>query len=241
MVERQHEQVFLITGASSGIGAATARYAARAGYHLVLAARSLDALHALAQELGGDEQILTVRCDVTRWEDQQAMVEATLNRFGRLDIVFANAGFIKGTNSFLTGDDTPDDWRDMILTNVYGTAITARTTLPELVKTKGHLFITGSVAGKVTIPGELYSVTKWATAAMAESIRKEVVGQGVHVTLVEPGKTATSFWGKQTAQPQANSHTLLAEDIAQMVLYVAELPTHISINEIVLRPVDQEI
>lgn len=238
MPEIQNEQVFLITGASSGIGAATARQAARKGYSLVLAARSLDTLHALAQELGEDK-VLTVQCDVTQWENQQSMVAETLKRFGRLDVVFANAGFIKGTNSFLTGEDTPEEWRDMVLTNIYGTAITVRATLPELVKSRGHLFITGSVAGRVHIPGELYSVTKWATAAMAESIRKEVVEKSVRVTLVEPGMTATPFWNKP--QSQASNTTLVAEDIAQMILYVAEQPSRIAINEIVVRPTAQEI
>lgn len=241
MSEIQNEHVFLITGASSGIGAATARQAARAGYRVVLAARSVDALHILVKEIGGDERALAVRCDVTQWEDQQAMVATTLQHFGRLDVVFANAGFTKGTNSFLTGEDTPDAWREMILTNVYGTATTARVTLPELVKSKGHLFLTGSVAGKVNIPGELYSATKWATAAMAESIRRELAGKGVRVTLVEPGMTATNFWGDKFTQDQANNKMLVADDIAETILYAAHQPGRLALNEIVLRPVDQEI
>ena len=111
------DPVFLITGASSGIGAATARAAADAGYRLVLAARSVDRLSALADELGGEDRALAVECDVTEWEQQQAIVQTALDRFGRLDVAFANAGF-GAARSFLS--DTPEHWREMVLTNVYG-------------------------------------------------------------------------------------------------------------------------
>ena len=103
--------VFLITGASTGIGAATARHAAEAGYRLVLAARSEDKLEALASEVGG----LAVRCDVTEWEDQQALVKRALDEFGRIDVAFANAGF-GGARGFENG--TPEEWKAMVLTNV---------------------------------------------------------------------------------------------------------------------------
>ena len=101
--------VFLITGASSGIGAATARHAAQAGYRVVLAARSEDKLAALAEEIGGLDRALSIRCDVTEWDDQEAMVARTLDAYGRLDVVFANAGF-GGARGFKTS--TPEDWRD---------------------------------------------------------------------------------------------------------------------------------
>jgi NADP-dependent 3-hydroxy acid dehydrogenase YdfG len=139
------DPVFLITGASSGIGAATARQAASEGYRVVLAARSRDRLTDLARELGGDERALAVECDVTEWEQQEAMVEQALDRFGRLDVAFANAGF-GGARGFLT--DTPEHWRAMVLTNVYGAALTIRATVPALKETRGHLLLTGSVAGR---------------------------------------------------------------------------------------------
>src|SRR5215212_6329734 len=111
------DRVFLITGASTGIGAATARHAADAGYRLVLAARSEDKLAGLAEELGGDERALAVRCDVAEWADQEAMAGRALDAFGRIDVVFANAGF-GGARGFTAGD--PEDWKTMVLTNVYG-------------------------------------------------------------------------------------------------------------------------
>ena len=127
------DPVFLITGASSGIGAATARHAARDGYRVVLAARSEDKIAALAKELGED-RALAVRCDVTEWEDQQRMVAAALEAFGQLDVVFANAGF-GAPRGFL--ESTVEHWRAMVLTNVYGAALTIRATLPAVRETRG--------------------------------------------------------------------------------------------------------
>ena len=173
-----NEPVFLITGASSGIGAATARHAADAGYNLVLAARSLDKLETLAEQIG-DKRALAVKCDVTEWDQQQALVAAAIERFGRLDVAFANAGF-GAARGFL--EESPEHWRDMVLTNVYGAALTIRATIEELKKTKGHLLLTGSVAGRIAIPGSLYSATKWAVSAMGESARQELTGTGVRTT-----------------------------------------------------------
>ena len=133
------DPVFLITGASSGIGEATARQAAEAGYRLVLAARSIDRLEALAGELGGPERAVAVRCDVTEWSDQEAMAKEALARFGQIDVSLANAGF-GATRGFL--EETPEHWKAMVLTNVYGAALTIRATLPALKDSRGHLLLT---------------------------------------------------------------------------------------------------
>jgi NADP-dependent 3-hydroxy acid dehydrogenase YdfG len=156
------DPVFLITGASSGIGAATARQAAAAGYRLVLAARSVDRLSRIAQEIGGDERALAVGCDVTEWEQQEAMVARAIESFGRLDVAFVNAGF-GAARGFLK--ESPEFWRSMVLTNVYGAALTIRATLPAL-KQRGHFVLTSSVAGRRGLPGSLYSATKWAVTGM---------------------------------------------------------------------------
>ena len=150
------DKVFLITGASTGIGAATAHQAAEAGYRLVLAARSEDKLRALADELGGDDRALAVRCDVTEWDDQQALVQRALDAYGRVDVAFANAGF-GGARGFKAA--TPEEWKAMILTNVYGAALTIRAAYDALVATKGHLLLTSSVAGRRALPGSLYSAS----------------------------------------------------------------------------------
>jgi NADP-dependent 3-hydroxy acid dehydrogenase YdfG len=224
------DPVFLITGASSGIGEATARRAAEAGFRLVLAARRLEKLEELAEELGGAERALAVRCDVTEWEEQEAMTQAALSRFGRLDVAFANAGF-GAERGFTTS--TPEHWRAMVLTNVYGAALTIRATLPALKESKGHLLLTGSVAGRRALPGSLYSCTKWAVTAMGEAARLELDGTGVRVTLIEPGMVDTPFFDDPVTD------ALEPDDVARAVLYAVTQPAHVDVNEILIRPTAQ--
>ena len=225
------DSVFLITGASSGIGSATARAAAAAGYRLVLAARSSDRLAELAVELGGDERALAARCDVTEWGEQEALVAAALERFGRLDVVFANAGF-GVRRGFLA--ESPEQWRSMVLTNVYGAALTIRATITALKESQGHLLLTGSVAGRRALAGSLYSATKWAVTAMGEAARQELNGTGVRVTLIEPGVVDTAFFSKT---PEAHLHP---EDVARTVMFAVSQPPHVDVNEILVRPTAQD-
>jgi NADP-dependent 3-hydroxy acid dehydrogenase YdfG len=225
------EPVFLITGASSGIGEATARRAVEAGYRVALGARSLDKLEALASELGGDDRALARSCDVVEWNDQQSLVAATLERFGRIDVAFANAGF-GAKRGFL--EETPEHWKSMVLTNVYGAALTIRATLPALKESKGHLLLTGSVAGRRALAGSLYSATKWAITAMGEAARLELNGTGVRVTLIEPGSVDTPFFD---SPPEGS---LEPDDIARAVLYAVSQPPHVDVNELLIRPTEQE-
>ncbi len=225
------DPVFLITGASSGIGAATARQAAEAGYRLVLAARSTDKIDALAEELGGDQRAIAVTCDVTEWDQQQALVTAALDAFGRIDVVFANAGF-GAPRGFQEGD--VEHWRSMVLTNVYGAALTIRATLDPLKETKGHVLLTGSVAGRRAVPGSLYSSTKWAVTGMGESLRQELNDTGVRVTVIEPGMTDTPFF-----ENPLEIEPLQADDIARAVMFAVQQPPHMDVNEILIRPTAQ--
>ena len=219
--------VFLITGASSGIGEATARRAAEAGHRVVLAARSQDKIDALAKEVGG----LAVPTDVTRWEDNEALVKRVLDEYDRLDVVFANAGF-GGARGWLKGD--PDEWREMLLTNVLGAAYTVRAAIPALKERKGHVLITSSVAGRRVLPGSFYSVTKHAVTAMAEAIRQDLDGTGCRVTSIEPGMVDTPFFDKRP-----ESGALEADDIARAVMYAVSQPPHVDVNEILVRPTAQ--
>jgi NADP-dependent 3-hydroxy acid dehydrogenase YdfG len=221
------DPVFLITGASTGIGAATARQAAEAGYRVVLAARSTDKIEALAEELGG----LAVTCDVTEWDDQQQLVKAALEAYGRIDVAFANAGF-GGPRGFQKGD--PDEWKAMVLTNVYGAALTIRATMEPLKETKGHLLLTGSVAGRRALQGSLYSATKWAVTGMAESARQDFNDTGVRVSLIEPGMTDTPFFD---SPPEIDA--LQPDDIARAVMFAVGQPPHVDVNEILIRPTAQ--
>ena len=226
-----HEKVFLITGASTGIGAATARHAVAAGFRVVLAARSADRLQALADDLGGDDRALAVLCDVSEWEDQEALAERAIERFGGLDVVFANAGF-GAQRSFL--GDTPEHWRAMVLTNVLGVAYTIRATLPALRERAGHMVITSSVAGRRPLPGSLYSASKHAVTAMGEALRQEVNDTGMRVTLIEPGGVDTPFF----ANP--GEGRLQADDVARAVLFAVSQPPHVDVNEILIRPTAQD-
>ncbi len=219
--------VFLITGASTGIGAATARQAAEAGYRCVLAARSEDKLQALASEIDG----LAVRCDVTEWEDQEALVERALAEYGRIDVAFANAGF-GGPRGFTSS--TPEEWKEMILTNVYGCALTIRATMPALRESKGHLLLTSSVAGRRALPGSMYSASKHAVTAMGEAARLDYNDSGVRVTLIEPGLVDTPFF-----DDPPRIEPLQADDIARAVMFAVSQPRHVDVNEILIRPTAQ--
>lgn len=229
--------MLLITGASSGIGAATARRAAEAGYRLVLGARREKELRALADELGGSERAAWARCDVAEWDQVQALAATATDSFGRLDAVFANAGF-GAERGFLKSD--PEHWRSMVLTNVLGVALTIRATLPTLLEAeRGHVLITGSVAGRRALPGSLYSATKWAVTAIGEALRAELRqmhdNSSVRVTLIEPGMTDTPFFDNRPDPERA----LTDDDIARAVIYALSQPPGVDVNEILIRPTAQ--
>lgn len=232
-----NDPVLLITGASSGIGAATAR-AAASEYRLVLAARRLEPLQELVAELGGEERALAVRCDVTEWDQVEAMAAATLERFGRIDAVFANAGF-GATRGFL--EESVEHWRSMVLTNVYGVALTIRATLPHLLERgDGHFLVTSSVAGRRALPGSLYSATKWAATAIGEALRAELrqmhENHAIRVTLIEPGMVDTPFFDNRPGE-----WALRDDDIAKAVIYALEQRDGVDVNEILIRPTSQPI
>jgi len=227
--------VLIITGASSGIGAESARHAVAAGYRVVLGARRESELQALAAELGGDERALAVRCDVTEWADCERLAAAAIDAYGGFDTVYANAGF-GAKRGFL--EESPEQWRSMILTNVLGVAHTIRATLPHLLERgKGHFLITGSVAGRRALPGSLYSATKWAVTGIGESLRAELrqmhSNDTIRVTLIEPGMTDTPFFDDRP------SGALEDADIARAVIYALSQPEHVDVNEILIRPTSQ--
>jgi NADP-dependent 3-hydroxy acid dehydrogenase YdfG len=224
------DRVLVITGASTGIGAATARAAAAEGFSLVLAARSRDKLDALVGELG-DDRALAVPTDVTVWQENESLIAAARDRFGRVDAVFANAGF-GAARGWLK--ETPEHWREMVLTNVLGAAYTLRAAIQSVTETKGHLLVTGSVAGRRALPGSLYSCTKWAVTAMGEAVRQDLNDTGVRVTVIEPGMVDTPFFDNG-----AGPGALQPEDIARAVMYAVSQPPHVDVNEILIRPTAQ--
>lgn len=225
------DPVLVITGASSGIGAATARRAREFGYRVVLAARSEDKLAALRDELGGEQSALAVRCDVTSWDDQQALVAQALERFGRLDAYFANAGF-GAQRGFL--EESVEHWKSMIDTNVLGAALSIRACLPQLLEQgRGHVILTSSIAGRRVLPGSLYSCTKFAVTAMGEALRQEVSKTDIKVTLIEPGMVDTPFFENRPDE------ALEGDDIARAVMFALTQPPHVDVNELLVRPIHQ--
>ena len=227
------DSVLLITGASTGIGAATARHAVAAGRRVVLAARSEDKLKSLADELGGPERAIAQRCDVAQWDDQEALMSAALDAFGRVDAVFANAGF-GAKRGFL--EETPEFWKSMVETNVTGVAFSIRAALPHFnERGSGHFVLTSSVAGRRPLPGSLYAATKHAVEAIGEGLRQELRQNDsrVRVTLIEPGLVATPFFD----DPPEDG--LEADDIARAVMYALEQPEHVDVNAMLVRPTAQ--
>jgi clavulanate-9-aldehyde reductase len=244
MAQQLAGKVALVTGASSGIGEATAIALAAEGAQVAVGARRTDRLSALTDKLG--EQSLAVELDVTQEASANAAVQQTVDRFGRLDIVINNAGVM------LLGpivDANTEDWRRMINTNVLGLMYVTHAALPHLLKEGGDLVQISSVAGRQARAGSgAYNASKWAVNAFSESLRQEVTSRGVRVILVEPGAVATELQshithaGSKAAIEKriAESRPLQADDVARAVLYAVTQPPHVAINEILIRPTDQE-
>ncbi len=216
----------LITGASSGIGAATAKAAAANGWKVVLAARSADKLATLVSSIG-ETKAIAVNCDVTREEDVKSCIEAAAS-FGSLKAVFANAG-LGATSSGSESGDT-DNWRQMIDVNIWGLCLTVRYSLPELRKHAGHLLITGSSAGRSIVKGSVYGATKWFVHGYGQNLAMEMAEWGGRCTVIAPGMVDTPFF--DTPKPGA----LTAEDVAEAVMYAVQQPHRVGIREILMTP-----
>ncbi|MEZ5154894.1 MAG: SDR family oxidoreductase [Solirubrobacterales bacterium] len=225
----------LITGASTGIGAATAKRLRDMGDRIVLAGRREGPLDELKADLGGGDDVLVKPCDVTEWDQVRELADAAVETYGGIDVVFANAGF-GASRGFL--EESPEHWRSMVLTNVLGVAHTIRATLPHMLERgTGHYLITSSVAGRRALPGSLYSATKWAATAIGESLRQELrqmhENDRIKVTLIEPGMVDTPFFDDRP------SGVLEADDIAAAVVYAVTQPGRVDVNEILIRPSSQ--
>jgi NADP-dependent 3-hydroxy acid dehydrogenase YdfG len=227
------DRVLLITGASSGMGLATAEAAAAAGWRVAAAARREPEVLALAERLGGPERAIGIRCDISEWDQQQAMVARTLAAFGRIDAVFANAGAFAEPG---WKADPVEVWRQNALVNVYGTALTARATLDALIETKGRLLLTSSRAARFMVKGSFYACTKAAVTAMGEALRLELNDTGVGVTVIEPGWVRTPM-----SVPGLPDDIVEAQDIANAVLYVLGQPPRVDISQMLVRATSQPV
>ena len=219
-------KTLFITGASSGIGEATARAAIAEGWNVGLMARSADKLAALQAELG--DACLAIAADATDLEAQVRAVQDVVSQFGGLDAAFANAGMGVQTPGTEAGD--PAEWRQMIDLNIMALLFTSRAALPELRKTKGHLLMTGSIAGKVHLSGSIYGATKWFVHGYAGNMAQEMREWGGRCTVIAPGMVNTPFFS------EAKPDKLQPEDIAQAVIYALSQPERANVQEIAVMP-----
>ena len=220
------KKTLFITGASSGIGAATAKAAVAAGWNVGLMARSTDKLDRLVEELGSSS--LAVAGDATDLAAQEGAIARVASHFGGIDAAFANAGMGLDTPGTEAGD--PQEWRRMIDLNIMALLYTARASLPELRKTKGHLVLTGSVAGKLHISGSIYGATKWFVHGYAGNMAQEMREWGGRCTLIAPGMVDTPFF----SEPKPDK--LQPEDIANAVIFALSQPERASIAEVTVMP-----
>jgi len=238
-------KVALITGASSGIGEAIAQELVKRGAHVALFARREDRLQALAQRLAaqGGEEPLIVPGDVSKPGDVQNLVNQTVQRWGKIDIVVANAGF--GYRAPVVDGD-PQRWKDLLDTNVYGLLLTLKYGVEQLLKQgSGHVVVTSSIAGRTVTPGgAVYSASKFAAGAISEALRQEVGQQGIRVTTIEPGAVETEFaavagYPPGTIEAIKQLEPLQAQEIARVVIQVLEQPHNVDIAELTVSPTKQ--
>jgi clavulanate-9-aldehyde reducatase len=239
-------QVVAVTGASSGIGEATALACARAGAALALAARREDRIAALAERIAGEGgRALAVPTDVGEEDQARAFIERTHAELGRLDVLVNNAGvMLLGP---ILGAPT-EEWRRMIRANVYGVLYCTHAALPLMAaQGSGHIITVSSVAGRVARAGSgVYNLTKFGVGAFSEALRQEAVPAGVRVTLIEPGAVATELPAhnrpeilEQMAKRFEGITPLAAEDIANAIVFAIGQPANVSVNEVLVRPSGQ--
>ncbi len=235
-------KVAIITGASSGIGAATARALAEQGCKVTLAARSADRLRALAEELGSSA--LAVTTDVTVAADVERMVAGTLGRFGRVDVLFANAGlYIPG--QIAEGD--PAAWAKLVDVNVTGVMRCVHAVLPAMrAQHSGDILVTSSISGFIDIQWEpVYSASKHAIQGFVHTLRRQVAPDGIRVGAIAPGMVANELWGitepgeiERRVQERA---CLRSEDVAEVVVFMLSQPPHVTIRDLVMLPQNQDL
>lgn len=238
--------VAIVTGATSGIGEATAVALVQEGARVAGTGRRQDRLDALRDRLG-EENFLPIAGDVRKEEDCERFVQQTLERWNQVDVLVNNAGvMLLGP---IPGADT-EDWRRMIDTNVYGLIYCTHKVLPAMqARKKGHIVNISSTAGRTVTPiAGVYNLTKWGINAFSESLRQQVCKDNIRVTIIEPGAVATELRDHITVpeikadinQWAESMEQLQSEDIAASIVYALTQPKHVSVNEILIRPTEQE-
>ncbi|WP_335979732.1 SDR family oxidoreductase [Streptomyces sp. CA2R106] len=231
----------LITGGTSGIGAATARLLLGRGHQVAVTGRDPGRLESFLDEVGHADRVLGLVAEAADWDATNAAVAATVDRFGALDAAVANAGYasadhFRADSDSVFDDGDPELWAPMVLANVLGPALLAKAALPHLERSHGRVVLLGSVVGVKNSPGNLYSATKWAVVGLAENLRLHVTTRGIGVTLVNPGLIDTAFW-EGGAPPVAMG----PEAVAEAIGFALDQPAGVDLNTVTIRPVGQTI
>lgn len=239
-------KVIIVMGASSGIGEASVRKIAGKGGRLVIAARREEKLKEIADSLS-DADISYLKADVTNYEEVKQVIDYAMEKYGRIDVVFNNAGIMPTGNLI---EARRDEWKQMLDINIMGVLNAIAAVLPIMEKQKsGHIITTDSVAGHVVYPGSaVYCGTKFALRAIMEGLRQEERENNIKSTLISPGAVRTELY--KTVQDKAASEALFklqaeagldSEDVAEAVVYAIETPAHLSVSEVILRPTIQVV
>jgi ribitol 2-dehydrogenase len=235
-------KVVLVTGASSGIGSATARSLDRCGAHLALTARNVERLRDLSDELAGET--LIVPADLTIPGDIDRVIKKTIDHFSRVDVLFANAGvYVPGQ----VKDGDPEAWANLFDVNVMGVLRTVHAVLPHLLRQKsGDIIVTSSISGHIDIPWEpIYSASKHAVQTFVHTLRRQVASQGVRVGSIAPGMVANELWGftdENDINRKVSAHeSLRSEDVAELVVVMLSQPPHVTIRDLVVLPTNQDL
>ena len=242
------DKVVFITGASSGIGTACAKYFAHAGASLLLCARRIDVLNELTDSLRSEfgVDVCTLELDVRHQDAVSVLLKDLPAKWQYIDILVNNAGLAAGLDTIQAG--SVDDWDDMIDTNIKGLLYVTREVLPNMIKrNKGHVINIGSIAGHQVYPkGVVYCATKQAVNAISAGLRMDLLGTNIRVSTVDPGAVETNFslvrFKGDTARAEAvyrGIEALKPEDVADAVMYCASRPAHVNISEMIIMPTHQ--
>lgn len=236
-------KVVIITGASSGIGAATARLLAEHDCKMTLAARSVDKMQAIADEISADT--LVIKADMTQPQDITNMVDKTIEKFGRIDVMFANAGiYIPGQ----VEEGDPDAWSTLLTINIDSVLRCAHAVIPHMKKqSSGDILVTSSISGHIDIHWEpIYSASKHAIQTFVHTLRRQVAQYGIRVGSIAPGAVANELWGfseqSDIDRVSIEEHGYLkSEDVAHAVAFMLSQPPHVTIRDLVMLPQNQDL
>ena len=242
------DKTVLITGASSGIGAACANYFAKAGAKLLLCARRMDVLNDMAAQLQREHgvEVHVFKLDVRQHAAVKEALKALPEQWKKVDVLINNAGLAAGLDTIQEGD--VQDWEDMIDTNVKGLLYVTKEILPQMVdRNAGHIINIGSIAGHQTYPkGAVYCATKYAVNVLSNGLRMDLLGTKIRVSTVDPGAVETNFSlvrfkgdAKRASAVYEGMDALTPNDVADAVLYCATRPPHVNISEVIIMPTDQ--